>query len=799
VTTSDRSPRGRKQAAGVAALAAIALLATGVALVAWSPPTAQRPNDIQGRTWLSVRTGDGPALVLVNGISGLIEGEAATAERQSTDLKVVDSSTDRTLLGSSSSLTVVENGSHRAASRADTDGSNAVLLGDQVLTVGRNVELLAADLAGEPSEVATTAEPVTSAPPVVDGQGRAWFLARDDGNLVAQRFDPDDEDAEGDAAVESTDVDDSTTRLLVVDGKPFATGPKGAVGIDGGGEQPAITGADVLPSVAQGTGGVWASADGSDVVVVDGDREQRTRLDHTVTDLVIWQGAVIAFTATGAWRVSEDGQAAPIEPLGSGASAYVDGGLLWLTSDRNVVAVWKDQTQVPFALTAVDVNLCVDTCDPEDISQFLAAQREQRPEPSLPKGGSSTTSPPRELDPPSVEPTVPPTTAPTTTTTEPPPGRRSGTNDTTSTTATSIVPEASSTVPVPPETTPPQPEQPSTPPPDDDDDDDDGPDRPPRDPRPTFPEPPFPTFPPYPDPTFPPTTPEPPPTPPPTPPPGGSNDLVLEVDERQDQSVLATVAVTGANQDCPGAGPGYVDGVLTWSGTVSGSRQVRLAWPTPGGTVAERVPTPALGAGTATIGFEACGKRATRDVTFDGATPTLGDLSFQPAQPTAGSEMTAAVTWSLPDGWTVSSTAWRGGPCGNQAPVDGTAPRQRQKFTVVAGPYCVSVIVTFAPREGPTQDQQKNRQVQVGPTTPTTPPTTPSTPPTTPSTPPTTPSTPPTTPSTPPTTPSTPPTTPSTPPTTPTTPSSPPAAPRSAAQTALPRAAPAVPVAPGSR
>ena len=58
----------------VASLVATALVAAGLAWLLASPPSVTSAHDLHGRTWLTVASSSGPQLVLVNGISGLIEG-----------------------------------------------------------------------------------------------------------------------------------------------------------------------------------------------------------------------------------------------------------------------------------------------------------------------------------------------------------------------------------------------------------------------------------------------------------------------------------------------------------------------------------------------------------------------------------------------------------------------------------------------------------------------------------------------------------------------------------------------------
>ena len=112
-------------------MGALAVVAGVLVTSMSSPPASQQPSEVQGRTWVPVQTDDGPRLVLVNGISGLIEAQATTTDPQPEGVEVVASTVDRTVLGSAEALTVVDNGRRVAVSRTGVAGSSATLVGDR--------------------------------------------------------------------------------------------------------------------------------------------------------------------------------------------------------------------------------------------------------------------------------------------------------------------------------------------------------------------------------------------------------------------------------------------------------------------------------------------------------------------------------------------------------------------------------------------------------------------------------------------------------------------------------------------
>ena len=550
------------------------LLAGGLAIAAAEAPDNERPQDFHGRTWLTTSTKGGDQLVLVNGISGLIEGRSQGGATVPDGARFIDSTPVSTLVGSDEGMTVVDSGTQQAITKDGVDGTRSVLSEDFVLTLGHDVRVLPTSLKGTATKVAGPA-PVADVAPVVDGTDVAWYLGHQGNERVAvQVTGPLGSD------VESHAVDRRTDRLLVVDGDVYAAGPEAIDEVDGGGSRTVAARSDVLPSVVVASGGRWASAEGRTVTLFDGTGERTVRTRADVVDLAVWNGEVIAATTQGAERVLPT-RSVPIAAIRSQPRLHADGGMLWLTSKGDVVAIDRDQQQSHFRLAALNADLCVESCDPGDVAKLLQDQPTPTTQPDAAKT-TTTTAPPRDLQSPDTEPELPTTTTTTTptTTTEPPaPGttiERSPRNTTTTTTE----PKRTTTTRKPATTTPaaPLPTNPTLPPP---------PTSPPRS-RPPKTEPPFtlppPTQPPFtlppptqppstvPPPTQPPST-EPPPTQPPTTQPQGIG-LVISVDTNDAAAAAtATVSLTGQARACVPFGL-TATGSVTWTGAGQGSGPV---------------------------------------------------------------------------------------------------------------------------------------------------------------------------------------------------------------------------------
>ena len=682
-------------------MAVVALLGGGFALLIASPPAATRTDGFHGRTWLTAASTSGPQLVLVNGISGLIEGRAQSGATPVTDARFVDATAAATLLGSPTGITVIDNGRLSATSRTDVDGSRAVLAGNLVLALGRRAQVVDSTLSGDLEPVPGAPDPMADAAPVADDSGRAWYLAESGSDRTAQRL------AVDGRSTEAFDVDDATERLLVVDGRVVAAGPAEIDEVDGDRQLTSPADATVLPTVAVATDGTWAAADGRDVHVFDeessGDDGERTvRTGAPVVDLAVWHGAVVAATEAGAEVIGDD--ATPLDLEGA-ATLHADGGLLWVIGAQQVIAIDRDLRQVSFQVAAIDVDVCVGSCTAEDLADFLEDQPTTTTTPERGDGAPTTTEPPRDLTPPPVDPTVPTTT--TTTTTIAPPR------------ADEEIPRR------PPSTTAVPPVVPAPPPPTDL-----GPPPPPDSaPTPTAAPPAPPTTrpprPPVTRPTFPPIT-----APPPTTPPPGTvpNGLQLEVEPGIGYAI-ATFGVTGSPAACSDAGGGLnASGLLTWP---DGSTEVVVRWDsfdsvqssTPNQTIANV-------AGDVPITFTMCGLSTQRLVRVPAATPEVSGISINPDPPAPDQPFQAQVSYTYPPGWDVRSAAWDGGACALVGQPNTRREESRATFTAT-GPSCrISVVVTFS-RTDPDNEIQVSRDVPVSaPTTTTVPPVTTTTDPT---------------------------------------------------------------------
>ena len=70
------------------------LLAGGLAIAAAQAPDNEQPQDFHGRTWLTTSAKGGDQLVLVNGISGLIEGRSQGGATVPDGARFIDSTPD---------------------------------------------------------------------------------------------------------------------------------------------------------------------------------------------------------------------------------------------------------------------------------------------------------------------------------------------------------------------------------------------------------------------------------------------------------------------------------------------------------------------------------------------------------------------------------------------------------------------------------------------------------------------------------------------------------------------------------
>ncbi len=168
-----------------AALWTVVALVAGVLVVSWlaDPPDRVVAQEIDGRTWLSVPRRADTALVLANGVSGLVEAEADLTDSVPADLRFGGSDGRFTVLSGDGEAVVVADATH-AGSVVDLDeGATSVLGGGGLLTAGTEVSVrdIATDgTVGDPATLVDAGTPVAGVAPVVDGDGNTWVLTDDD-------------------------------------------------------------------------------------------------------------------------------------------------------------------------------------------------------------------------------------------------------------------------------------------------------------------------------------------------------------------------------------------------------------------------------------------------------------------------------------------------------------------------------------------------------------------------------------------------------------------------------------------
>ena len=515
----------------------------------------------------------------------------------------------------------------------------------------------------------------------------------------------------------------------MIDGEVYAAGPKAIEQVDGSDSRTVAARSDVLPSVAVASGDLWASAEGRTITVFDGEDERtvRTRADvRRPGGLERRRGRRHGEgRRAGRGRQGRDASARS----GAGPTIHADGGMLWLTSKGDVVAIDRDQQQSHFRLRALDADLCIESCDAGDLAQLLKDQPTPTTEPEAEKA-TTTTAPPRDLQAPSTEPELPTTTTTTTpTTTEPAAPSttidRSPRNTTTTTepkqydhagAAEADHPSAAADACRRRPCRPPRPQPPphachtSS-----------GhrrrPSRPSR--RSRLP----PSTPPplrRPPPTDPPPTDPPPTRPPPTEP--VRYGLTLNV-VPGDSSAQATASVVGP------ARPVRAVRLDRRMHRLVG--HCRLGQPVGGAPLARQqrrergrqVTIPNLQSGSLTVRFSACGVVTSSTVTIEGASPTVGEITLD-NQPVEGQPFSASVPYTLPSGWSVTSANWNGNgrvlhESRKASPRSCEPSYTRQQFQAnTAGPCHLSVVITFAPPNGGAPLQvDKQADIEIAPTT----------------------------------------------------------------------------------
>jgi hypothetical protein len=208
-----RLRRLRRAALAVGGLVAVAV--GGAALA--SPPTSATSSDRDGRTWLAVPDGEGSRLLLVNGISGLIEADA-DLDAPASEVRFVSERAGRTLLATGDSFAVVDDARHEIAR---VDDAAAVALADDgiVKLAGTAATLLPLAEAGDdapPTErrLASLPSPIADGTALVtDADGAVWYLSRG-GATVPNAF-----RLSNDGTTTPFAVDSSAERLLIVDGE----------------------------------------------------------------------------------------------------------------------------------------------------------------------------------------------------------------------------------------------------------------------------------------------------------------------------------------------------------------------------------------------------------------------------------------------------------------------------------------------------------------------------------------------------------------------------------------------------
>ena len=320
------------------------------------------------------RSGGRPiAVVLVNGISGFVEAQAAngaaTAPPLPAGLSFAGSDRQRTLLAGRDGAVLLADGSHDAQV-VRTSGASSVLASAGVVTVGRVVAVRPVGRTGHlgaPEVVVTDGAP-SGAAPVVDSSGRAWVLLEGD---TAVRVDRDGR------VGKRVGVAPLVTALTVVDGVVYAVSPIAVRAVDRSATLEGAGDGGVVPSVGIATNGTWAVARGTEVGLVHHGSTTNVDLGATVRALAIWHGDVWVATGNRLTRI-HNGVVTPVPGLdtttiGGELALFGDGGRLWVVSPRAAVSIDRDQEPTVFTLAAVDVDLCVGDCSTQALLDYLGA------------------------------------------------------------------------------------------------------------------------------------------------------------------------------------------------------------------------------------------------------------------------------------------------------------------------------------------------------------------------------------------------------------------------------------------
>lgn len=713
------TPEARRRLVLTVALV-VALVGGGLAVARLSdPPDAIATTEVDGRTWLSVPRAGGTALVLANGISGLVEAEADVAETLPEGLAFAGSDARFTLLRAAATNVVVADGSHVAA-RVDTGAGSASVLADAgLVSAGADVVVRTVSTngaIGAPTIVDGAGTPVAGVAPVVDGDGDAWVLTADDGDPQGVRIDDDGQVAE------RVDAGEDASGLVVVDGEVYARRRDRLQGLGGG----RLSGAGesvVVPTVATDRQGRWAVAAGRQITIEGRGAPLTLVAPDEVRALAVWYGEVWIATASGAHRVRDD-VLEPIPGVNGAFDVFADGGRLWLVSGDAAIAVDRRHQPTVFRLAGVDLSLCIGDCSAGAAAAYLDEVATTTTPPTT-GAAPTTTVPAADITLPPVVPTTPPPTTVPPVPAPPPAAPAPSTPPVTALPAPTTTVVAEPSVPVtdppatdpvvvseepvaevpvepvpdaepapvpvvePPVTEPPEPVEPPPPA---------RPDPPPTDPPPPATDPPPPpTPPPTPAPTPAPTAP-----PPTDPPVVGRGDVVLAFTDAADPIVGSTASVQigfdGTAAACAATGGvvagGSTTGTLYWSGAGSGSRQLTLGLGGTGSVGSEDID---VEPGELSVTFSVCGLQASIARAVGGESPELGAIEVS-GEAEVGETLVASVDYAYGQGWTVGGASWTAGPCDATSGVLGTTGLESSSVELrpsTEGAYCIAVVVSF--------------------------------------------------------------------------------------------------------
>ncbi len=721
-----------------AATAAIVLGGATIAVVATNGPSATiQPVSVNGRTWLPIARGAHSSLILANGISGLVEaGGENEAVDLPTNLSFAGSSAAATVLQSPLASVVIANDTHRETLLDIAPGSHSILSGETIVSFGAkaSVRRLTGDSIGAATDVVLDGGPIIDAPPVADAEGRVWTLMTGPAGPAAITVSADS------GTATTTAVSGDLGTLVVVDGMVYHASASGITPLSGGKALASPGAGGIIPTLAVATAGIWAVANAAAVTVTAASAQQTITAPADITAMAIWHGNVWITAGGVLYKLAND-TFSPVASLHGAARPYVDGGRMWFVGTDTVVSVDDRQNAVVFDLSSVDIALCVQTCSAADAARYI----EDQPKVTA---GSATTEPPSRITLPPVLPTPPPTSpvteAPVTVTppttqppaTAPPATQPAEPETTRADTAAPTRPAVIATIAAPvvqvtnppatvqataatePTAAPPTQAVPTDPaviatdPP----------------PLPTVPlTSPRPTRPARPNPPAPPTEPA---TvadtavaettaPTDTTPPTATGQIILAFTSGDDpltgDSTTIAAGWAGDANSCFG---GVGVGTLSWSGAGSGSQLVQLNF---GGTTNASIN---IAPGTLTVTFTACGQSAQISRAVGSNQPAIGTIGFSPPAPQPGQSVQASASINNL-GWRVVGASWLGGICAQGTAALASSFNQTSTSATlqsdVPGPYCVTVIVSFA-KSGNSTTANGQGQVVIGAAS-TTPPT----------------------------------------------------------------------------